>query len=73
MMSLGVYIGAQLALVELGLVFDCEQGDLVAFRSCNQTHFNLHMKGIRASLVLHADKEGHKWVDNYNSWGTHVH
>ena len=65
-------IGGQLALHELGLVFDSAPGDMITFQSCNQTHFNLHMKGIRASLVLHSDREGDKWANDCNGWAPHV-
>jgi len=71
--ALGDCEGGQLALHELGLVFDSAPGVMVAFHSCDQTHFNLHMKGIRASLVLHSDREGDKWGVNYNRWNGHVH
>jgi len=71
--TLGDCEGGQLALHELGLVFDSAPGDMVAFHSCDQTHFNLHMKGIHASLVLHSDREGDKWGDDYNRWGSHAH
>lgn len=71
--TLGDCIGGQLALHELGLVFDSLPGDMVVFQSCDQTHFNLHMKGIRASLVLHSDRQGLRWGKNYNGWEGHVH
>jgi hypothetical protein len=64
--------GGQLCLYELGLVFDCDIGDMVVFQSDKQTHFNLHIKGIRGSLVLHCDRTGYKWGDNYNRWGPYV-
>jgi len=64
--------GGQLCLYELGLVFDCAVGDLLVFQSSKQTHFNLHIKGIRGSLVLHCDRMGRKWGDNYNRWGSYV-
>ena len=62
----------QLCLYELGLVFDCGVGDMVVFQSAEQTHFNLHIKGIRASLVLHSDRTLERWGDNYNGWGPYV-
>jgi len=65
--------GGQLCLYELGLVFDCGVGDMVVFQSSKQTHFNLHIKGIRASLVLHSDRMAEKWGDHYNRWGPYVH
>jgi hypothetical protein len=54
-------------------VFECTLGDMITFQSYNQTHFNLHITGIWASLVLHSDREGDKWSDNYNRWGDRLH
>ena len=72
--TLGDCEGGQLVLHELGLVFDSAPGDMVIFQSSSQTHFNLHVKGIRASLVLHSDRMGDIWADSYNRWGPmHVH
>jgi hypothetical protein len=72
--TLGDCEGGQLVLQELGLVFDSAPGDMVTFQSSKQTHFNLHVNGIRASLVLHSDRMGDIWADGYNRWGpTHVH
>jgi uncharacterized protein YfaT (DUF1175 family) len=73
--TLGDCKGGQLVLHELGLVFEAEPGDMIVFQSATQTHFNLHMKGIRASLVLHSDRMGDMWSEySYNRWGPkHVH
>jgi len=70
---MGNCVGGQLVLHELGLVFDCLPGDMIVFQSCNQTHFNLHMEGVRASLVLHSDRQGLRWGENYNGWEGHVY
>jgi hypothetical protein len=64
--------GGQLCLYELGLVFDCDVGNMIAFQSSKQTHFNLHIKGVRGSLVLHSDRTGAKWAENYNDWPNYV-
>jgi hypothetical protein len=71
-MIFAVCEGGQLCLYELGLVFDCDVRDLLVFQSSKQTHFNLHIKGICGSLVLHCDRTGGKWGDNYNRWGPYV-
>lgn len=65
--------GGEICLYDSGLVFDSASGDMLLFQSRRDTHFNLHLKGIRASVVLHSDREGDKWVDNYNRWSSHVH
>lgn len=65
-------IGGQLCLHESGLVFDSNHGDFILFRSERETHFNLPFQGLRASIVLHTDKRGRDWEDNYNRWASHV-
>jgi hypothetical protein len=46
-------------------------GDMALFPSGRTTHFNLHYKGTRASLVLHSDGAGRKWAENRNHWIGH--
>ena len=65
--------GGELVLMELGLVLDLKNGDMVIFRSGELSHFNLHYRGKRASLVLHSDRSGDSWVDNRNNWADNVH
>lgn len=62
-------------MYEAGLVFDSAHGDVLVFESSDQTHFNMHMKGIRGSLVTHSDRAGDRWTeDSYNRWGPdHIH
>ena len=72
-MTLAACEGGQLCLYELGLVFDSAVGDMVVFQSSKETHFNLHIRGVRASLVLHCDRMGDKWSNNYYRWGPYVH
>lgn len=45
-----------------------KSGDMVVFLSCALTHFNLHYRGERASLVLHTDREITKWTEGRNGW-----
>ncbi|KAJ6545125.1 hypothetical protein B0H10DRAFT_1853024, partial [Mycena sp. CBHHK59/15] len=58
----GPFKGGQLCLYEAGLSFDLHLGDIMAFPSCDLTHFNLHFKGLRGTLVLHSDRQGDNWV-----------
>jgi hypothetical protein len=60
--------GGSLVLKELGLVLDLKNGDMVTFRSAKLSHFNLHFRGLRASLVLHSDRSLDSWVKNRNNW-----
>ncbi|KAJ7238302.1 hypothetical protein B0H12DRAFT_1025764, partial [Mycena haematopus] len=60
--------GGELGMFEAGLLLRTRQWDATIFSSCKITHFNMPIKGIRISLVLHSDKEGKKWVANQNNW-----
>ncbi|KAJ7601372.1 hypothetical protein DFH06DRAFT_1026259 [Mycena polygramma] len=62
--------GGGLVLHEARLVLDLHSGDAVLFPSGRFTHFNLHYKGIRASLVFHTDAASKQWTDGEggNSW-----
>lgn len=71
--TVGSFEGGEICLHEAGLVFDSRPGDLIIFQSQRETHFNLHMKGVRCSLVLHSDRMGEKWADGYNRWNYYVH
>ncbi|KAK7013572.1 hypothetical protein R3P38DRAFT_2720757, partial [Favolaschia claudopus] len=61
-----VSVGGEIALFEEGLVFRTRQWDALIFHSRDSTHFNLHVKGTRISIVLQSDKHGKKWVENKN-------
>lgn len=65
--------GGDLALMELGLVLELNNGDMVIFRSGELSHFNLHYRGKRASMVLHSDRSGDCWVDKRNNWADNIH
>ena len=60
--------GGDLCFLELGLRLGLRHGDIVVFRSDILSHFNLHFKGKRVSLVLHTDKAGMEWVKDRNGW-----
>jgi hypothetical protein len=64
--------GGHLCLHELGLKLNGKTGNILIFASCYITHFNSHFEGLRATLVLHTDKEGDKWADDGGGWGNHV-
>jgi predicted 2-oxoglutarate/Fe(II)-dependent dioxygenase YbiX len=63
--------GGELVLYEPGLVLDLRSGDMAVFPSDDITHFNLHFKGKRISLVFHTDKTAVKWEEDRNAWVTH--
>jgi hypothetical protein len=60
--------GGELCLFEPGIVLDLHHGDAVIFASAAISHFNLHYKGYRASLVFHSDKSGLEWHKDRNGW-----
>ena len=64
--------GGDLALMELGIVLELNNGDMVIFRSGELSHFNLHYRGKRSSMVLHSDCSGDAWVDDRNNWANNV-
>ncbi|KAJ7205349.1 hypothetical protein C8J57DRAFT_1100151 [Mycena rebaudengoi] len=59
-------VGGGLVLHEAGMVMDLHAGDMILFLSARLTHYNLHFRGIRASLVFHTDNalDG----DGVNGW-----
>ncbi|KAJ3838575.1 hypothetical protein F5878DRAFT_537242, partial [Lentinula raphanica] len=65
---IGDFEGGELCLFEPRLVLEMKNGDFVVFPSNLYTHFNLHFKGLRASLVLHSDKEGESFKQDGNGW-----
>ncbi|KAJ7253460.1 hypothetical protein C8J57DRAFT_1519188 [Mycena rebaudengoi] len=65
--------GGQLCIYETGFSFDLRMGDVLVFPSCDLTHFNLHFSGMRATLVLHSDRNGDDWASEGRSgWAAHV-
>ena len=69
-LAIGDFEGGELVLYEPGLVIPLRNGDFIVFCSCDITHFNLHYKGRRASVVLHTDREMVKWQKGRNGWST---
>lgn len=65
---IGDFDGGELVLYEPGLVIPLVNGDFTIFPSCALTHFNLHYKGRRASIVLQTDREIRKWATSRNGW-----
>ena len=55
-------LGGALVLHESGIVVESDNGDCVGFSSVTQTHYNLDFIGLRASMVLHTDKDL-QWMD----------
>lgn len=68
----GDFEGGQLCLYEVGFSWNLQLGDVLIFPSCDLTHFNLHYKGKRGTLVLHSDRQADAWIDNRNGWDCHV-
>lgn len=65
----GDWEGGELCMFEPGLVFELKAGDVMIFPSADITHFNLHFKGTRGSIVMHSDRYGDSWTKDYNGWG----
>ncbi len=59
-------------MFEPGIVLGLRNGDVVIFPSAAISHFNLHYKGMRASIVLHSDKRGMEWAADRNGWDHNI-
>ncbi|PBK59124.1 hypothetical protein ARMSODRAFT_899683, partial [Armillaria solidipes] len=68
----GEFEGGELCLFEPGMVLRLSSWDVFIFRSVDITHFNLHFSGVRASLVLHTDREAADYAKDYNGWFEHI-
>jgi hypothetical protein len=67
------FLGSQFCLYETGFSFDLQMGDVLIFPSCDLTHFNLHISGMHATLVLHSDCNSDDWAgDSCSGWAAHV-
>jgi len=66
-------VGGELALLEPGLVLDLQNGDAVLFPSGKISHFNMHYKGMRASLVFHSDSSSRSWIKDRNGWNHNIY
>lgn len=60
--------GGDLCLGEAGLRLEVTTGDMVVFPSNHISHFNLHYKGKRGSLVFNSDRHASSWMQNRNGW-----
>lgn len=60
--------GGDLCFLEPGIRLELGHGDLVLFRSAELSHFNMHFRGKRASIVFHSDAAGVEWVKSRNEW-----
>lgn len=60
---IGDHTGGELCLVEPGIVLRLRSSDFVVFPSEKISHFNLHYEGVRASIVLHTDREGVSYAE----------
>lgn len=72
-LAIGDFEGGELVLYEPGLIVPLWNGDFILFPSCDLTHFNLHYKGKRSSIVLNTDREMAKWLKERNGWSHNVH
>ena len=54
--------GGDLCLYKPGVVLELRSGDVILFKSDQLTHFNLHFKGFRSSMVFHTDRAAGAWV-----------
>jgi hypothetical protein len=64
--------GGSVCLHQAGLVCHMRAGDGALFCSRTQSHFNLHFKGKRASIILQSCKDLLNWYKNCNGWSHHV-
>lgn len=60
--------GAEVVFLELGVVMRMQTGHSAIFRSTDITHFNLHFKGYRSSMVFHTDRDCRSWIKDRNGW-----
>ncbi len=65
--------GGDLCFLEPGIRLQLKSGDMVLFPSAKISHYNMHFKGERASLVFHSDGSGENWVKNRNNWAHNIY
>lgn len=68
----GDYTGGELVLHEAGIVLELVEGDILIFPSYRLTHYNLHFKGVRGSVVMHSDSKVKSWIKDRNGWDKHI-
>jgi hypothetical protein len=64
--------GGDLCFFEPGIVFELLNGDMIIFESKKYSHFNLHFKGYRSSVVFHSDSAFTLWTSQANGWKDNV-
>jgi hypothetical protein len=62
--------GGDTCFLEAGIRLGLRNGDFLVFPSTVLSHFNLHFKGQRASVVWHTDSAGTEWVKKRNGWSS---
>lgn len=62
--TIGPHQGGELGIHRPKLVLETRNGDFVVFRSDFYSHYNLHYKGKRASVVIHGDKQAVEYQKN---------
>lgn len=60
--------GGDLCFLEPGIRLELGHGDIVLFRSKELSHYNMHFRGKRASIVFHSEAAGQEWVNSRNKW-----
>lgn len=60
--------GGELVVEETGQVFRLKRGDILIFRSRRLTHYNLHYKGMRGSIIIHTDGTAKSWSVDRNGY-----
>lgn len=60
--------GGDICFLEAGVKLGLRNGDFLVFPSTVLSHFNLHFKGKRVSVVMHSDIAGLEWVKKRNGW-----
>jgi hypothetical protein len=68
----GEFEDGRIVLYELGIVVEMLEGIILGFPSYDVTHFNLHFRGVRGSIVLQEDKEVDSWIKDRNGWDSHM-
>ncbi|KAJ3111134.1 hypothetical protein HDU96_005941 [Phlyctochytrium bullatum] len=61
----GGFTGGNLRLIDTGLEFHVESGQVIAFKSALLTHSNAQFHGFRNSLVFYTDKRLYDWLEGY--------
>lgn len=63
-LTIGNHRGGEIVIYEPKLVLETRNGDVTAFPSDVYSHYNLHYRGKRASIVIHGDKQAVAYQKN---------